>query len=141
MAGGTDSAEFVSQTFFTYMIAGQNYDVTVTMKNNGTTVWSPETCSLGSQNPDDHTNWGTNIWTRAARYRLGPVNPVDSRTWKTVRAVLPGEVAPDGTVTFTFAIQAPATPGQYNFQWTMLQEVVGRFGSPSPNLELPVVAP
>ena len=113
-----NAAAFVSQTVPEPMVAGENYTVSITYRNTG-----------------------TNTWTRAARYRLGPVNPVDNRTWETVRAVLPGEVAPDGTVTFTFVIQAPATPGHYNFQWMMLQEVVGRFGPASPNLVLPVIAP
>ena len=66
---------------------------------------------------------------------------MDNFIWGAARAALPGDVASGSTATVTFAIKAPATPGNYNFQWTMLQEGVGRFGPASPNLVLPVVAP
>ena len=113
-----NAAAFVSQTVPARIVAGQNYRVSVAFLNTGSTTW-----------------------TSATRHRLGSLNPVDNYTWDTARAALSGDVAPGGTATISFAIKAPATPGNYNFQWTMLQETVGRFGPASPNLVLPVVAP
>ena len=113
-----NASMFVSQSVPARIVAGQNYRVTVSFLNTGATTW-----------------------TSATRHRLGSLNPVDNYTWDSARAALPGDVAPGGTATFTFAIKAPATPGHYNFQWTMLQEAMGRFGPASPNLVLLVVAP
>lgn len=117
-AVAVNAAAFVSQSVPTRLVAGQLYRVSLTFQNTGTTTW-----------------------TSATRHRLGSLNPADNYTWDTARAALSGDVAPGRTATFTFAIKAPATPGNYNFQWSMLQEVVGRFGPSSPNLVLPVVAP
>ena len=113
-----NAAAFVSQSVPSRLVAGQLYRVSVSFQNIG-----------------------TDTWTSTARHRLGSFNPVDNFTWGSARAALPGDVAPGGTATFSFAIKAPATPGNYNFQWMMLQEAVGRFGPASPNRLLPVVAP
>ena len=110
VVNGTDSAEFVSQTFLTYMIGNQNYDVTVVMKNNGTTIWSPGTYFLGSQNPDNNTNWGTN------------------------RVSLTTTVSPGETAVFNFKATAPFTSGTYNMQWRLFRTGVGFFGAPSLNV-------
>ncbi|GEM_PF-3106497 len=110
----TNDAGFVSQTVTTPMTAGQSYSVSVTMQNTGTTTWSPGTYKLGSQNPQDNTTWGTN------------------------RINLQSSVAPNANAAFTFNVTAPTTPGTYNFQWRMLQEGVGFFGTASTNVAVTV---
>lgn len=115
--GGTNNASFVSQTVPTTMTAGQSYSVTLNMQNSGTTTWATSTYKLGSQNPQDNTTWGLN------------------------RVNLSSSVAPGGQGTFTFNVTAPSTPGTYNFQWRMLQESVGFFGSTSTNVAVTVSAP
>jgi hypothetical protein len=112
----TNNATFVSQTVPTSMTTGQSYSVSVTMQNTGTTTWTPNTYKLGTQNPQDNTTWGSN------------------------RATLQNSVAPSANATFTLNITAPLTPGTYNFQWQMVQEGVGYFGTASTNVVVTVSA-
>jgi RHS repeat-associated protein len=114
----TDGATFVSQSVPTSLQTGQTTTVTVQMRNSGTTTW-----------------------TSASNYRLGSQNPLDNTTWGTHRAELSGPVAPGQTGTFTFTIQAPSTPGSYNFQWRVLREAVAWFGASSTNVTIQVAAP
>jgi predicted secreted protein len=113
VVGGTDSADFASQTFLTFMVANQNYDVSVTMKNTGTTIWTPGNYFLGSQNPADNLNWGTN------------------------RLNLPYTVNPGDSVTFAFKATAPFSNGTFNMQWRMFRAGSGYFGNPT--LSVPVL--
>ena len=100
-----NNAQVVGMTAPSRMIAGQRYDVAVTMRNNGTTTWAPGSNQLlGSQNPQDNAVWG-----------MG-------------RVQLPVAVAPGQQYTFTFQVTAPAL-GNYNMQWRMLQEAVEWFGA------------
>jgi hypothetical protein len=109
------SAQFVSQTPPpATMQPGQTATVSVTMKNTGSTIWSP---------------YGANP------YRLGSQNPQDNTVWGLSRASLTASVAPGQTYTFTFAITAPVTAGTYNFQWRMVQEWVEWFGDYSPDVQ------
>jgi uncharacterized membrane protein len=114
---GTNDAAFVSQTVPTTMTAGQTYSVGVTMRNSGTTTWNTSNYKLGSQNPQDNSTWGLN------------------------RVNLPSSVAPGGQVTFTFTVTAPSTAGTYNFQWKMLQDSTGYFGTASTNAAVSVTSP
>jgi N-acetylneuraminic acid mutarotase len=108
------SAVFVGQSVPGLMAEGQQYQVSVTMRNVGDTTWTPEQAYLlGSQNPQDNTTWGLN--------RVG----------------LPGPVAPGQQVTFQFTATAPANPGTYDFAWRMVQEGVQWFGDFTP--DVPVV--
>ncbi len=103
------------------MLPGETAAVSVTMQNTGNTTWDNNPShpySLGSQNPQDNTTWGLD------RISVGGT------------PVQPGE-----TKTFTFSITAPSTPGNYNFQWRMVQDGVEWFGAPSTNAILSVVAP
>jgi hypothetical protein len=54
---------------------------------------------------------------------------------------VPAVIAPGSEVTFTFALKAPQMPGEYNFQWRMVQDGVEWFGDPTPNVAVAVVAP
>ncbi|MFN2455739.1 MAG: phospholipid carrier-dependent glycosyltransferase [Pyrinomonadaceae bacterium] len=105
-----NKAMFVSQSALTSMIGGQNYNVTVTMKNTGATTW-----------------------TTSSLYRLGAQNPQDNPAWGRIRVELPEPVAPGAEVTFNFDITAPVKTGQYNFQWRMVQDGTEWFGDYTPN--------
>jgi len=99
------------------MTPGQTATVSVTMRNNGTT-----------------------IWTRANGFKLGSQNPQDSTTWGLIRVLLPTgvSVAPGQQRTFTFTITAPSTAGTYNFRWRMVKEFVHWFGAFAPNRQIAV---
>src|SRR5205814_1785464 len=84
-------ATYVSQTVPGVMLAGQPYNVSLTINNTGTNTWAVGNYFLGAQNPQDSQVWGI------------------SRVW------LPAAVAPGSSVTFNFTVTAPSTPGTYNF--------------------------
>jgi hypothetical protein len=112
----TDDAAFVSQSVPGTMVAGQLYNVSVTMRNTGTSTW-----------------------TRANFYRLGSQNPQDNLRWGVARVELPvTSVPPTGTATFQFTVRAPSTQGFHNFQWRMLRENVAWFGAFTPNVAVNV---
>ena len=116
----TPDAAFVSQTVPTNMTPGATYNVSVTMKN------------IGSTN-----------WTAADKYRLGSQLPRDNTNWGMKRVLLPANVsvAPGQNHTFNFTVTAPSSPGTYNFQWRMLQEGVASFGAFTPNVAVTVGTP
>jgi hypothetical protein len=90
------------------LVPGETISVSVIMKNTGTSTWTSEGgYKLGSQNPEDNMAWSLN--------RVG-LNEGDS--------INPGEEK-----TFIFDITVPGEDGIYYFQWQMIQENVGWFGS------------
>ena len=111
---GLDNAAFVSQSVPSSMIAGQNYAVSVTMQNTGSTTWPAGTVLLGSQNAQDNMTWGLN------------------------RIALTTPVAPGATRTINFTVTAPSSPGSYNFQWKMLEGPSYWFGAQSTNVAVNV---
>ena len=113
----TNNAQFVSADVPLSMITGQQYSVSVTMKNVGTKTWTRYD--------------GVDITTI---YRLGSQNPQDNSTWGLSRMDVPNNVLPGDTVTFNFTVTAPSTPGFYNFQWRMLQEAAEWFGDYTENV-------
>jgi hypothetical protein len=120
----SNNAMFVSQSVPATMVAGQTYNVSVTMKNTGTTTWRE---------------------TSDAFYRLGSQNPVDNVTWRAHNRVYLSQttppvstVAPGSEVTFAFAVTAPSTAGTYNFQSRMVQDAVEWFGDYTPNVSVTV---
>ena len=108
-----DDGAFVSQSVPGLMAAGQASNVTITMKNTGSTTW-----------------------TQAAGYQLSSQNPQDNKTWGISRVALPGDVAPNATVTFSFAV-TPAVSGQATFQWRMVR-VNSAFGAATQNVAVTV---
>jgi microsomal dipeptidase-like Zn-dependent dipeptidase len=99
-------AAFVSQVVPSVMIAGQQYNASITMRNTGESSWTlggEHPYSLGAQSPQDNTNWGHN------------------------RVALPQIVSPGQEVTFTFAVH-PYFVGQYEFEWQMVLEGITWFG-------------
>ena len=114
--GATNGAAFVSQSVPTSMNAGQNYTVSVTMNNSGSSTWTTDLYKLGSQNPQDNGTWGTG------------------------RVYLSSAVAPGANYTFSFTVTAPSTPGTYNFQWRMVKEGVEWFGAYTTNIAVSVTS-
>jgi len=100
-----NNARFVSQQVPRNVLPGQTFQVSITMKNTGTTTWSP-----------------------SANYRLGSQSPQDNTTWGRNRVDLTSDVPPGAEYTFIFDAQAPSTEGTYNFQWRMVQDGVEWFG-------------
>jgi thermolysin len=111
-SGGVPDATFISQSVPTSMTTGQSYNVSVTMRNSGTTTWTSDVYRLSSQNPQDNSVWGF------------------------YRVYLPaGTTVPPGSdYTFYFTVTAPSMAGSYNFQWRMVQEGVAEFGNYTPNV-------
>jgi hypothetical protein len=89
------------------VITGRKFAVSVTMRNTGMTTW---------------TSGGANPFRLGANFDLGP--------WASSRQELPNPVSPGGEVTFAFEVMAPE-PGEYRFQWRMLQELIEWFGEPT----------
>jgi len=114
---GLNDAAFVSQSVPTVMTPGQSYAVSVTMQNTGGTTW-----------------------TSATNYKLGSINPFNNTTWGPNRVLLPNAnpVAPGQSVTFSFNVTAPATPGTYNFQWQTVLDGIEFFGALAPNVAVKV---
>ena len=109
-----NAATFVSQNVPTLMAPGSTALATITLRNVG-----------------------TNNWSEATKHRLCSINPLDNGTWNLRRVYLGNVVPPGALYTFTFAIRAPATAGNYNFQWMMVQETIERFGE-TPNVVIQV---
>ncbi|GIK53874.1 MAG: hypothetical protein BroJett014_28470 [Planctomycetota bacterium] len=114
-------AQMVSFSCPATMTAGQEYEISVTVRNSGSTTWSAA---------------GANPW------RLGSQAPQDNNTWNVSRVNIAAgvEVRPGDSYTFTFNVRAPAKPGQYNMQWRMVQEGVQWFGQYTPLRQVTVVA-
>ncbi|HZI82813.1 MAG TPA: NBR1-Ig-like domain-containing protein [Casimicrobiaceae bacterium] len=111
------AAEFVSQQVPSIVPAGAAIQVTVTFKNTTKVTWLP-----------------------TDGYALGSAAPTGNTTWGVANVALPAPVAPGETVTFEFAVVAPATPGSYNFQWQMNLPPGTPFGLASPATAVEVVA-
>ncbi|OQX78393.1 MAG: hypothetical protein B6D61_05695 [Bacteroidetes bacterium 4484_249] len=103
-----NNSQFISQTVPPGIEAGQEFDVSITFANTGTTTWTDaELYHLGSQNPQDNFNYGVN------------------------RLFLPNDVLPGEQVTIEATLTAPSTIGLYYFQWQMVQDGVEWFGEMS----------
>ncbi len=114
-----NDAQFVSQTVPSSVHVGEIFDVSIAIKNTGTTTWTNEDMYfLGSQNPQDNDIWG---------YGSG-------------RFSLPFDIAPGQTAVFNVTLTAPNTIGTYNFQHRMMQEHIQWFGDITPNVSIDVVA-
>ncbi|WP_395827847.1 hypothetical protein [Archangium violaceum] len=110
------NSAFVSQSVPSYVLPGQSFQVSVTMRNTGAKGWSYDQF-----------------------YRLGD----SSRTWGLARGFLAlGEtIWPSYSKTFVLNLTAPSTPGTYNFQWQMVKDGVdaGWFGQLSPRTPITVM--
>ncbi len=86
------------------------------------------------------TNTSTTTWQVTDGYTLRPAGPTGNTIWGVSSVPLPGSVAPNASVTFTFYIVVPATVGTYNFQWQMNMPNGTPFGSVSPATSVQVIA-
>ena len=111
------AATFVEQAVPSQMVADADYMVSIRMRNTGTDTWSA-----------------------TDNYRIGSINPPDNEVWGLRRVSVPTSVSPGAEATFGFALKAPRTPGEYNFQWRMVQDGVEWFGDPTPNVLIAVSA-
>ena len=116
----SSNAAFVRQSVPTSMISGSSHQVSVTMRNTGTSTW---------------TSGGTNPFGLGFQSSQIPQN--DS-TWGVSRLALPGPVAPGAEVTFTFSVIAQA-PRTVSFRWRMVQEFIEWFGEFTPDVLVQVI--
>jgi hypothetical protein len=113
------SATFISQLVPPTILAGQRSAVSVTMRNTGSVPW-----------------------TNADGYRLGSQNPQDNSNWGLARVDLQNSVPPGGEATFNFEVEAStAAGGGAAFQWQMLQEGAEWFGDRTPAVFVVTEAP
>jgi len=97
-ASSANNAQFTADTIPAVMIKGQSYQVSITVRNTGTTTW-----------------------TQTAGYNLSAVGGSDplAGTWYGMNS---GEsVAPSQTRSFTFTMTAPSIAGYYVTDWRMAQ--------------------
>jgi len=111
-----NNAQFISYEVPSTVAVGQQFTVSIKMKNTGTSIWYSDNYKLGSQNPQDNEVWGKSHII---------LNPQE--------IILPGD-----TKTFIFTLTAPSSPGVYNFQWRMLQENISLFGDYTDNFVITV---
>ncbi|MDO8588670.1 MAG: glycoside hydrolase family 9 protein [Armatimonadota bacterium] len=101
-----NDAQYISDTIPNTMTAGQQYPVTVTMKNIGTSTW-----------------------TQAAGYKLGAAGDSDPFcAFNRVDLSGGDSIGPNQQKTFSFTMTAPTTPATYTTDWRMLREGVEWFG-------------
>lgn len=103
-------AEIVFQRVPKSMKAGGQYEVTIVVKNTGTSMWTSDSVSLVSQAPARNLDWF--------------INNVEMQSKD---MVLPG-----GMKSFSFKVVAPSKPGIYNFQWQLNDKKIGFFGPRTP---------
>jgi hypothetical protein len=136
--GQTNNAQFISHNMPGSVYPGQTIPVTITIQNTGQTTWWPY--DRGSYLPRFCSDC-------LSLYRLGSQNPAENTLWGLKRVDLSAPVLPGQTVTFSFTVTAPTTPGTYNWQWQMVQDVnpgtsvVEWFGASTPNVQVTVRPP
>lgn len=120
-----NNADFVMQEFpglitvgppFAVLNTGQNFVVSIIIKNSGKSPWSYGSFKLGSQKPKNNLTWMIDTVE---------LDPED-------------EIQPGQFKTFTFNAAAPTEPGIYDFQWQMKQGDGGWFGAPTPMVKITV---
>jgi len=110
-----NNAQFISQDLPETVESGQEYNITVTYKNTGSTTWTTDSYKLGTQRPLDNT-----VWVSANRIPL------------------PRNISPEEEVVFNITIKAPADTGYYAIQWRMLEEGTEWFGEASDVVYYPI---
>ena len=100
-----DDADLVTETVPASMVTGSTADVTVRLRNSGSTTWSGK-----------------------AGYKLAALD--DAGSLGPGRVVLPVEtVPPGGEALFSFRLNAAVPAGVYQASWRMLREGSGTFGA------------
>ncbi|MGI6296868.1 MAG: N-acetylmuramoyl-L-alanine amidase [Armatimonadota bacterium] len=97
------SCEYVSDNIPSSMVAGQSYNVSVTLRNRGV------------------------MWFTSRGFKLGAVG--DSDPFASFgRVSISGGVRPGATYTFNYILTAPAIPGTYTTEWRMVRDGYAWFG-------------
>lgn len=114
-APSTDNAAYLSQSTPGIMAPGQTYDVSISMKNTGSTTW------------------------QKGNYKLKLMNQTESisKLWGISDVDLGSNIAPNESVTFSFSVKAPETPGDYNLQY-QIANGNAFFGEPTANIPVTV---
>jgi hypothetical protein len=114
-APSTDNAGYLSQSTPGIMEPGKSYDVSISMKNTGSTTW------------------------QKGNYKLRLMNQTESisKLWGISDIDLGSNIGPNESVTFSFSLKAPETPGDYNLQY-QLANGNAFFGEPSANIPVTV---
>jgi Putative Ig domain/Matrixin/Ig-like domain from next to BRCA1 gene len=113
-------SQFVSQNVPTNVQAGQQFSVNMKWKNTGSVTWSGGNFFIVTQNPAFNTTWGGSSGANAVSLSAFTIGPGQQ-------------------LNLTFNATAPATPGNYNFQWQVYQQSgVSFFGEPSTNVVVAV---
>lgn len=107
-----NNASFISQKVQSEMEAGQTYDVTVIMKNSGSTTWKPGEFKL-------------KVSTKGADNTLN--------AWTVANVELSDDIFAGSEVTFSFKVTAPNKSGVYNLQCQLVKDGTF-FGQPSTNV-------
>lgn len=114
-APSTDNAAYLSQSTPGIMEPGKTYDVSISMKNTGSTTW------------------------QKGNYKLRLMNQTESisKLWGISDVDLGSNIAPNESVTFSFSVKAPETPGDYNLQY-QIANGNAFFGEPTANIPVTV---
>jgi len=104
---GIDNAVILASTIPSQVACGTEFEVEITVRNNGSTTW-----------------------TRANGYKLGAVDDSDPfhsapRVWLEAGT----SVAPGGTHVFSVQLSAPQHAGSYTTDWRMVHEGMRWFGA------------
>ena len=110
-----NNAKFISQKVQNDMETGQTYDVTIIMKNTGSSTWKPGQYKLLVS-----TKGGDNLGT-----------------WAVANVELSSDVYANSEVTFNFKVTAPDKSGRYNLQCQLSKDGL-LFGEPTTNVILKV---
>lgn len=108
----SNNSLFVSQQITSTMEAGQTYDVTVTMRNSGSTKWNTGDYKL-------------KVSTKGADNTLN--------AWTVANVELSNDIIAGSEVTFNFKVTAPNKSGVYNLQCQLVKDGTF-FGQPSTNV-------
>jgi hypothetical protein len=107
-----NNALFISQKGYSEMETGLTYDMTVTMKNTGSTTWKPGEYKL-------------KVSTKGADNTLG--------AWAVANVELSDNVTAGSEVVFSFKVTAPNKSGVYNLQCQLVKDGTF-FGMPTTNI-------
>lgn len=131
-----DNSTFVSQSVPTTMFAGQTYSVSQTWTNTGTSTWTGSSVTgscaatavaTGAISPTDNSTWGISAMYGSPQDRY-PLLATDS-------------IGPGQSVTTTYNVKAPSTPGTYTFQRQTVRDCVHWFGAASTAVSVTVIGP
>jgi hypothetical protein len=111
-----NNALFVTQKVTSQMETGLTYDVTVSMRNSGSTTWKPGEYKL-------------KVSTKGADNTLN--------AWLVANVELSDDVSAGSEVIFSFKVTAPNKSGVYNLQCQLVKDGTF-FGQPSTNVVINV---